>query len=79
MAPLDHITAAVNAVLKTGSDEAWKVVWSRMSAQEKLRFDLFLVRMNDELAWQAGPPEDRFRTRVLRMAALGRERRDAKA
>ncbi len=77
MGALDNITAAVHAVLKSGSDDAWKVVWSRMSDLEKLRFDGFLVHMNDELAWQAGPPEDRFRTRVLRMVELERQRRSA--
>lgn len=76
MQVLDNITAAVHAVLKSGSDDAWKAIWSRMSDLEKLCFDRFLVFVNDELAWQAGPPEDRFRTRVLRMAALERKRRD---
>lgn len=38
-----------------------------MSAQERLDFDCFLVRMKDPLAYEAGTTEYRFKTRVERM------------
>lgn len=48
---------------------AWSWVWHHaMSSDERSAFDLFLVRMNDLLAYEAGTPESRFRRRVERMA-----------
>jgi hypothetical protein len=38
-----------------------------MTPRERLAFDLFLVKMGDELAYQAGTTEFRFRERVRRM------------
>ena len=39
-----------------------------MSSDERVAFDLFLVRMGDALAWEPGTFEHRFRTRVKAMA-----------
>ena len=41
-----------------------------MTSEDRLAFDLFLVRMGDELAYQAGSTEGRFAERVRRMVAL---------
>ena len=67
---LDHITNAVGRVRQYGESEAGNY-WARnMDSDDRLAFDLFLVKMNDELAYQAGPPEHRFTTRVIRMASV---------
>ena len=42
--------------------------WVQLTNDERLAFDLFLVRTRDPLAWQAGSPESRFRARVKAMA-----------
>ena len=47
-----------------GIDWTW---FRSMTPDERLAFDTFLVKMGDPLAWQAGSPESRFRTRVTRM------------
>lgn len=47
-----------------GADWTW---FQGMTAEERLAFDLFLVKMGDPLAYQAGTPESRFRARVGRM------------
>lgn len=44
--------------------------WDHMSSAERLAFDLFLVKMKDQLAYEPGTPEHRFRTRVQRMVKL---------
>jgi hypothetical protein len=79
---LDFLTDAVHRYLREGeSGIAW-VFHFRMTDADRLRFDGFLVAMQDELAWQAGTCESRFRTRVMRMAELYRQakaERDAKA
>lgn len=45
-----------------------------MTTAERVAFDLFLVRMNDELAWEAGTVEHRFHERVRRMAEACQEK-----
>lgn len=45
----------------------WAYTYHGMTAGERVAFDLFLVRMDDLLARQAGQPADRFRDRVIRM------------
>ena len=65
---LDCLADACQRAKNDGLDSAIAWVWHRcMSADERLAFDLFLVKMKDELAWQAGSPESRFRERVRRM------------
>jgi hypothetical protein len=64
---LNRLTAAVARYMHEGNRGIdWE--FDAMSADERLAFDLFLVRMGDELAYQAGTTEYRFRTRVRRMA-----------
>lgn len=48
----------------------YRRTFDAMTADERLAFDLFLVKMRDELAYEAGTVEHRFRTRVRRMADL---------
>jgi len=71
MNSLDFLTHAVKRAKSEGLDSAvsWTYHWV-MSADDKLKFDGFLVRMDDPLAYQAGTPESRFRERVRRMAEL---------
>ena len=67
---LDLLAEAVKRV-KAGDADGASWTWHRsMTAEEHLAFDLFLVKMRDELAWVAGAPESRFRERVRRMAEL---------
>jgi hypothetical protein len=40
----------------------------QMNADERVAFDLFLVRMKDQLAYEPGTFEHRFRSRVKAMA-----------
>ena len=75
---LDHITAAVQRALVYGNSEISSYFVRHMGAREKIAFDLFLVAMQDPLAWEAGTPESRFVARVTRMADLERERRAQK-
>ena len=68
---LDLLADAVSGYKREGeSGSAW--TFFHMSADERLAFDLFLVRMGDELAYQAGTTESRFRERVRRMATGGK-------
>ena len=65
---LDLLAQACERARREGFDAA--ISWTyhmQMSAQDRLDFDCFLVRMKDELAYQAGTPESRFRERVRRM------------
>lgn len=48
-----------------GRGIAW--TFMHMTRQERVAFDLFLVRTKDALAYQAGTVESRFTTRVRRM------------
>jgi len=65
---LDLLAHACQSTKVYGLDSAISWTWHRMmNADERLAFDLFLVKMGDELAWQAGSPESRFRERVRRM------------
>jgi len=66
---LDHITAAVNLVRQYGESEASRY-WCSMDKDAQTAFDAFLVHHNDELAQWPGTAENRFRTRVTRMATL---------
>lgn len=63
---LDLIAEACERV--SGGDasgDRW--VFTRMTAHERVAFDLFLVRTGDELAYRAGSVESRFFARVRRM------------
>lgn len=72
-ATLDIITEAVHAELAQA--DSWRRVFDTMDDAELLRFDRFLVRTEDELAFQAGSVAERFRIRATRMAQLEAERR----
>ena len=68
---LDLITEAVHRTLHGQEDgAAW--TFMHMTPAERLAFDLFLVRVKDPLAYEAGTTERRFKTRVARMADLAR-------
>ena len=71
---LDCLAQACQRTKVDGLDSAIAWTWHHvMNAEERAAFDLFLVKTNDELAWQAGAPESRFRERVRRMALDGQE------
>ena len=68
---LDLLAQACQRAKIAGVESA--VSWTYhfcMTAQDRLDFDCFLVRMNDELAYQAGTTESRFRERVRRMVEV---------
>ena len=53
---------------KRDGSAAWTL--RHMTQEERLAFDLFLVRTGDELAFEAGTVEHRFMERVRRMVHL---------
>jgi hypothetical protein len=58
---------------------AWTWTWFHMmSERQRLRFDGFLVRVDDPLAYKAGSPQSRFEERVTRMVELELDRRAQK-
>jgi hypothetical protein len=66
---LDLLADAVSRYKQDGDrGVAWTFQW--MTDEERIAFDLFLVRMKDELAYQPGTCENRFRERVRRMVVL---------
>lgn len=72
---LDLITAAVadeRAGMRRNEQHVynWRRVFFSMTADERVAFDLFLVRTRDALAYEPGTVENRFRERVQRMARL---------
>lgn len=65
---LDLLAHACHRAKHDGLDSAVSWTWfHEANADDRLAFDLFLVKMGDELAYQAGSPESRFRERVRRM------------
>ena len=68
---LDLLTTAVHATLR-GAEDGASWTFMHMTLAERLAFDLFLVRVKDPLAYEAGTTERRFKTRVARMAHLAR-------
>lgn len=65
---LDLLAQACAQVKVYGFERGWSWTYFHgMTAQDKLDFDCFLVRMGDELAYEPGTPESRFRERVRRM------------
>lgn len=70
---LDLLAASVARELR-GEDPTWEWFHS-MTNEDRLAFDLMLVRTGDLLAWQAGTAESRWRAKVHRMAELERHRR----
>lgn len=66
---LDLIADACHRVKHGDPDGAMWTWFHCFTAEERLAFDLFLVKMNDELAYRAGSPESRFRERIRRMTA----------
>lgn len=71
---LDLLVGAARFILDGAEDSADRV-FHNMNDRERLAFDLFLVRMDDPLAWCAGTTEWRFKHRARRMAYLERCRR----
>lgn len=67
MKTLDHIAHAVRRGQAEGKEAIRTYFHENMDNQDALRFDFFLVRMNDDLAWMGGPTERRFVTRCERM------------
>ena len=66
---LDHFAHAANLVVRTGDEsEASSYFLRAMSERERVAFDLFLVATEDPLAYEAGTPEHRFSTKVVKMA-----------
>ena len=76
---LDLLASAVNATLRGDEGAASWTFHHGMDDTGRVAFDLFLVRMGDELAYQAGTCESRFLERVRRMVALERNRLAGKA
>ena len=76
MKTIDHLATAANQCLRDGDHYAADYFCRVMDADARLKFDGFLLRMKDPLAYQAGTCENRFVTRVLRMIKLERERRE---
>lgn len=64
---LDILTAAVNRY-KVYGRRGIEQEFDAMTADERLCFDLWLVKVEDQLAQFAGTTESRFRARVLAMA-----------
>jgi hypothetical protein len=55
-------------------------VFDHMSSRERLAFDLWLVEVGDQLAWEPGTTEYRFHARVLAMVlAMVRNTLEAEA
>ena len=75
-ANLDFLAEAANRCLRGDSAGASWVWHHVMSDAQRLDFDFFLVRMADELAFQPGTPESRFKERVRRMVTLECQRRN---
>lgn len=64
---LDLLAEAVSRYKREGSRGIdW--TFDHMSDQDRLAFDLWLVRVKDPLAYEPGTTEHRFRTRVRAMA-----------
>ena len=76
MNTLDFLSDAANRVLNgDASGISW--TWHQlMNANDRLAFDLWLVKANDPLAHQPGTPWSRFVCKVNRMAELERGRRE---
>jgi len=75
---MDLVADAVRVVLEAPEERGHLVAsecFARLTPEQVLGFDAFLVRMDDQLAWTAGTPESRFGHRVCRMAYLERCRR----
>lgn len=70
---LDVLGRAATAIRGLPTEEAEVVAtswWGTFSTEERVAFDLFLVKMGDELAFSYGTPFSRFFERVRRMAHL---------
>ena len=67
MKTLDHLASAVKRALSNGEGELKRYFESEMSSEAQLKFDYFLVKMEDPLAYQAGTTESRFVERCTRM------------
>jgi len=69
---MDLLTEAASRMKREGT-RGVEWVFDHMSSDEKLAFDLFLVRMKSPLAYQAGTVEYRFKEETRRLAFPGGE------
>ena len=69
---IDLITRATR-LLQSGTADAISLVWATMTPQERLGFDLFLVRVGHPCMTEAGAPEWRFAKVVQRHAELAED------
>ena len=70
---LNFLTDAVHRYLREGDQGIAWTFHQCMTSDDRLRFDLWLVKMNDRLAWQPGSTEWRFKQRVKAMAETYQE------
>lgn len=70
---LDFVTEAVNRELQQGAAGALWVWHHVMTAKDRARFDLWLVKTQHPLAWEAGSPESRWRRLIDRMVEQTKE------
>jgi hypothetical protein len=64
---LDHIARAVKRGQAEGEAGIRAYFREEMTSVDHARFDRFLVKMGDDLAWMEGSTERRFVTRCGRM------------
>lgn len=71
---LDALADCVARIVREPERHAELIAIDYFWAYQRIRvgFDYFLVRMDDELAYQAGSPQSRWVERVTRMAHLAR-------
>lgn len=65
---LDFLTDAVHRYIREGEQGIAWTFHQCMTGEDHVRFDLWLVKMKDPLAWEPGTPESRFRRRAKAMA-----------
>lgn len=64
---LDHVALAVSRAEKQGPQAIREYFLEEMTVMDAVRFDWFLLKMEDELAQMEGPTEARFVERCTRM------------
>ena len=70
---LDFIASAARTELRGENGIVW--TWHQvMTSADRVKFDLWLVKTDDPLAYQAGTAENRFRQKVERMVELERKK-----
>ncbi len=77
MTMLDFVTQAASRTLK-GDSQGISWVWHQMmSADDHVKFDLWLVKTEHPLMFEPSTPESRFQALVNEMVTKERERRGA--